>query len=369
MRRTAPKSAAASRLAVALVPALLLAVPLLVEPLLAAPPQPARPRAASGAPAATAASAPGSAPASVPAAAPLTAPVAAPLTAPVTAPTSATASTAGATLEPQLPHLGQRATLRLRHAPADSTHQPVGIGVAVLPGSDPAVYTAVPLRVGRVGIALPPQATADVGKRAAPGDTLWWQVPGALAQAIPDSLRPLALAPRIRPNWLPTLLIVSAVLAPPILWLLRRRRGRPARTQAFPLPAEPPHRIALRRLAEIAATRWLEDGQFDHYFVEATRTLRAYITGRYRVPALDWTSDEVVERLRGAGYDRKTVGEVFPLLSEADRVKFAAARPTQHAAQQWLGGVRTWIEGTAVEPRYTTPEAVAAAITLTQRSS
>lgn len=278
-------------------------------------------------------------------------------------------TSAAATLEPARPGLGQRAVLRLQQAAADSSQQPVGLGVALLATADPRVLTAVPLQVGRVGIALGAGESEAPG--AAPGarDTLWWEISGQLAEASPDSLRPLKAAPELGPNWLPTALILAVLLGMPAWWLWRRRGRRPARALAFPLPEEPAHRVALRRLAEIAGTRWLEDGQFDRYFVECTRAMRAYIAARYRVPALDWTSDEIVERLRQAGYDRRDLADVGPLLAEADRVKFGADRPTQHSSQQWLGRARTFIEYTAVEPEFTTPEAVAAAAALTRRAA
>ena len=72
------------------------------------------------------------------------------------------------------------------------------------------------------------------------------------------------------------------------------------------------------------------------------------------------------ERLGQAGYEKSMVGDVQPLLSSADHVKFASERPTSHRAHEWLGTARSWIEQTLVEPVYTTPESVAAAQELTE---
>lgn len=98
-------------------------------------------------------------------------------------------------LEPPAPALGERGRLRLDSVPADSTQWPEGIGAAVRPTADPLSFEVVPVRVGRVGVALP-----------AGGDTLWWNVEGRLDQAAPELLRPLWTVgdldpPGGRPRW------------------------------------------------------------------------------------------------------------------------------------------------------------------------
>lgn len=154
---------------------------------------------------------------------------------------------------------------------------------------------------------------------------------------------------------------MAALILPPSLLLLRRLlRPRPV-AAPFGLPTEPPHLVALQRLDQVEAKGWPREGRFDLFYVEASHALRAYIGGRYRVPALDWTSSEVVERLERAGYSRAGIESVDPLLQSADAVKFAGDRPTEHQADEWLARAREWIQRTAVEPIYSTPEAIAAA--------
>jgi hypothetical protein len=254
-----------------------------------------------------------------------------------------------ARLEPPVPGLGERAELILPRAPADSTERPVGIEVAVRPTADSLRWTVVPLRVGQVGVALPGGA-----------DTLWWEVPARLD---PDSLpaaRPVHGVGILRPRWWPTILICLLLVGPPALWLLRRLRRRGGVEGAFPLPAEPPHQTALRRLAEIRASGWIEAGQLERYYVEASHALRAYVAGRFRVPALDWTTGELEARLAAAGHPRERTAPALPLLAEADRVKFAGERPTAHRAEEWMREAVAWVEATRVEAVYTTAASVEA---------
>jgi hypothetical protein len=89
------------------------------------------------------------------------------------------------------------------------------------------------------------------------------------------------------------------------------------------------------------------------------------VQGRDRVPALDWTSAELLERMKQAGYRPEDVQAIAPLLVEADSVKFAGDRPSDHNAAEWLEQIRGFVELTAVEMRFSTPESLAAAEQMT----
>lgn len=260
-----------------------------------------------------------------------------------------------AALDPATPQLGERARLRLQSAPQDSTLLPQGLHVALRATADPRVFEVVVTRVGEASIVLP-----------ATGDTLRWQVEPQLASAAPDSLRPWMRVGELGPNWWPTVLAVVAILAPLAWWiatLLRRRSDDDFEFTAV----EAPHLAALRRLDELEARGWIAAGRFDEFYVEASHALRAYVGGRYGVPALDWTTDETLDRLLAAGHERQDLAPIDPLLRAADVVKFAAQRPSEHQAEQWLVRARAWILATAIEPSYSTPEALAAAAHLRDR--
>jgi hypothetical protein len=261
-----------------------------------------------------------------------------------------------AQLDPPAPGLGRDATLRLDTAPADSTVVPSGFGVLVWPTEDPVEFRVRPVRVGRVGVF-------DL----ASGDTLWWEVPREIEQADPSRLRPIHRIDDAGPSWwrqtLAALLLLTALIL-----LLRHvvRRTRPAVEVPLSI-VEPPHLVALRRLEALGRSRWLDDDRYDDWYVEGSHALREYVGGRYRVAALDWTSGELLQRLVESGYSRDDLSAVEPLLCEADSVKFAASRPTTHQAQSWLQCIVSFVEATAVEVVYSTPEALAAAQRLNQR--
>lgn len=264
--------------------------------------------------------------------------------------TVARATSAEPRLEPSAPGLGEPARLRLEAAPADSSRWPRGLGVEVEPTDDPTVFRVLPLRVGEVGIIAPGWA-----------DTLAWTVPGRVQAPDPESLRPLRSQGEVGPVWWPHLLL-GGLLAALLAWLLYQRlRRRGAAIEIYEPPTEPPHRRALRRLDALAGGSLLEKGDFESWYVEGSHALREYVGGRYRVPALDWTRGELLTRLVEAGFEKRNLEEIDPLLDEADGVKFAGRRPTVHQAERWLRSIRAFVEATAIERVYSTPEALAAA--------
>ena len=254
-----------------------------------------------------------------------------------------------ARLDPVDPQLGERATLRLDDAPADSTEMPRSVNAILRATGDPRTFQVIPVRIGEAMVVLP-----------ARGDTLRWEVQPRLAQATPDSLRPLDRVENIGPDWRAHLLL-AALLVAALLWWWWRRRQRTVTPSAFAIPSDPPHELALRRLEEIRGAGWIDAGEFERVYVEASHALRGYVSGRFRVPALDWTTSETVDGLLGVGYERDDVAPIDPLLRAADEVKFAGRRPTVHQAEEWIDDARTWIERTAVPVVYSTPEALRAA--------
>jgi len=256
-------------------------------------------------------------------------------------------------LDPPVPHLGERATLTLDHAAKDSSEFPIGIHAAIRPTEDPKRFTLIPLQVGMVGTTLPGSS-----------DTLFFAVPATMD---PDSLpapRPLQSIGILRPTWWPTIAAILLLLSP-LAYLAFRWLGRgKTPVAAFPLLAEAAHITALRKLQEIEDSQLLRDGEFDAYYVAVSHALRAYLAGRFRVPALDWTVNEMKDRLLAAGYQQELFISALELLRQADEIKFARARPTEHQAREWLEAARTFIHDTKVEPVYTTQESVRALVKL-----
>lgn len=93
-------------------------------------------------------------------------------------------------------------------------------------------------------------------------------------------------------------------------------------------PAEPAHVIAFRELEAIKNEKLWQQGQYKLFHSRVSETVRLYIENRFKVPALESTSDEIITSLKSIPQvDTKTMMEMKEMLALSDLVKFAKAEP------------------------------------------
>lgn len=141
-------------------------------------------------------------------------------------------------------------------------------------------------------------------------------------------------------------LAFAAVLA--ALWLLWRRRRTPAEPSTAPAPpAVPIHERILAELRALEAERLWQQGLHKAYHSRITDLLRAYIEERYGIPALERTTDELVQELRVSPLNSDQQTRLANMLHLADLVKFAKAVPPPAENEQMLAGAIRLVEETA----------------------
>jgi hypothetical protein len=166
------------------------------------------------------------------------------------------------------------------------------------------------------------------------------------------------------PNTLAETVIVSVLattLALVVLGLVLRRvlrRRRPAR----PVPAIPPHVLALEALAELEKSELLDEGRVQDYYLQLTEIAKAYLERRFGVPALDQTTEEIRRWLlrEAAQVEPLTPSELIDFLQRCDLVKFARMHPETDESHADLGFVRDAVERSrprAEPPRPAAPAA------------
>jgi hypothetical protein len=94
------------------------------------------------------------------------------------------------------------------------------------------------------------------------------------------------------------------------------------------IPKKSPQQIALEKLKQLDNEKvWQKDGDVKTYYVRLTDIIREYIEQVYNVPAMEETTDEIIAGLQY----KKLPGDAFKklndLLTMADLVKFAKAKP------------------------------------------
>ena len=80
-------------------------------------------------------------------------------------------------------------------------------------------------------------------------------------------------------------------------------------------------------LEKLRQQRLWQEGEHKLYYSTLTDIIRAYIAGRYGVGAMEMTSDEIIDAMRGVELPQKSAMDLSDILREADLVKFAKAVP------------------------------------------
>lgn len=144
-----------------------------------------------------------------------------------------------------------------------------------------------------------------------------------------------------------TSLLLIALIA---FFALRRRGAMPDEG-----PTLEPHQVALQALKELRRSSLLKDEQFKEFYLRLSEILRRYLGQRFDFPGVEWTTTEIMARLRTLD-EQEFEADVEALdrwLRDADRVKFAGFTPTAQAADDHLNQAKAFVKATIPRP---TPE-------------
>jgi hypothetical protein len=106
-----------------------------------------------------------------------------------------------------------------------------------------------------------------------------------------------------------------------------RKRKKDIQELIPDLPAEAAHITALRELDKIKAQKLWQQKQVKEYYTRITYVIRWYISKRFAIPALEQTSDEILDHLKTLKLDQVNFHNLESLLNLADIVKFAKGEP------------------------------------------
>lgn len=145
--------------------------------------------------------------------------------------------------------------------------------------------------------------------------------------------------------------MAGAVLLIGLLWW---RFGRKKPKVALPPPVQPDiqqpslpaHLRALQQLDAMERQQiWKQNG-LKEYYVELSLVVRAYLENRYRIPAMESTTREIMGQLHATDYPESLKGTLKEALDQADGVKYAQSKPAAEAPLQALRKVRFLVEKT-----------------------
>jgi hypothetical protein len=119
-------------------------------------------------------------------------------------------------------------------------------------------------------------------------------------------------------------LVLAAAIAYIIYRIVNKKSLIPFKKEE---PYIPPHIRAILALDAIKVQKLWQQGRMKEYHSEITDTLRKYIESRFEVGAMEMTSGEILEKLRGYSDADISYDNLKQILLLADFVKFAKYNP------------------------------------------
>ncbi|UTD15501.1 protein BatD [Tenacibaculum mesophilum] len=106
------------------------------------------------------------------------------------------------------------------------------------------------------------------------------------------------------------------------------------------IPLLPPYEEAMQKLEELDKKLLWQNNQVKKYYSELTDIVRGYIERELHIPALESTTDELIDVLKDFNdtksieTSREIIDKLKGLLQESDLVKFAKSKPLSHEIEE-----------------------------------
>jgi hypothetical protein len=127
------------------------------------------------------------------------------------------------------------------------------------------------------------------------------------------------------------ILAILAIIGFWIYWFVVRKRKETEDAPTYRIL--PPYEEAILRLTALDEKLLWQNNKIKEYYSELTEIVRGYIERELKVPALEKTTDEVLEMIKdfksadSIETSKETIDRLKDLLREADLVKFAKSKP------------------------------------------
>ena len=145
--------------------------------------------------------------------------------------------------------------------------------------------------------------------------------------------------------------IIALLILSLIIWLIATllyRHMRKRETQVRVMPKIAPHIVANKALVELHNRKLWQNGKYKQYYTALTSIIRVYISERWSISALEYTTDEIIEALADVDIPRDSRMALVALLRTADMVKFAKAEPEAAENEEHYLRAYYFVENTKV---------------------
>lgn len=155
-------------------------------------------------------------------------------------------------------------------------------------------------------------------------------------------------------RYIPQVLGVLLLLAGLWYWTRHRKSGETAVEEVSRPPL--PEVWAFQALRALEEKKLWQEGEVKAHYTELTGILREYLERRYKIHAMEQTSDEIILQLKKRQLDRGLLQDTEQLLSVADLIKFAKADPGENIHADTIRRVHVFVDQTT--PKTSTEEEV-----------
>lgn len=125
----------------------------------------------------------------------------------------------------------------------------------------------------------------------------------------------------------------------------------PAVESRQPVVPLQPHEIALQKLEALKKAQLWQQGKIKQYHSELTHIVREYVENRFSIPALESTTDEILQQLRPLDFWADWGYRLQEMLQAADLVKFAKAEPPQEFHNRMMTYAENFVQSTKPIPK------------------
>ena len=124
------------------------------------------------------------------------------------------------------------------------------------------------------------------------------------------------------------IILILVLIATAMYFILRKKEKK-----EVPIVVVAPIQEALQRLKELDEKQLLQQNKIKIYYTELTDIVRTYIEKDIYIPALESTTNELIETINDfnesskLGISKETIQQLKEVLQSADMVKFAKSKP------------------------------------------
>ena len=140
--------------------------------------------------------------------------------------------------------------------------------------------------------------------------------------------------------FIPFIILALMIL---FLWYWNKKQKEGRQEQIIEAPIIPAEIVALGAFDELESKSLHENGQPKEYEVALSVILRRYVEDKFKFPALEWTTREIIKEVGVLNLPGLPISLLQDTLEQSDLVKFAKAKPGAAVHEAQLNKARKFV--------------------------